>query len=553
MVKSPAVSAPTVLIAASPSEGESMRRAIEGGGYRALVTSGFEAAVALAESESPAVAVVASSLLASGAWQLLARLRGARGRVPTILIDGGERPEGDREGGADAVLPGPIDAAQLVETVALLGGAVDHVVSSPPVGPALGEKDRGWLYQGSGKADILRVDDAIDEFAYTIPSLLSDGARLDRFDREASVPGLDSELGLGPARALEEGRVTLVEADPPAPLSPSPSPSPSPSLVESGDLATTGLPELLGRLCRASYTGRLVLRRGDVEKTILFQSGRAASASSNLPHDQVAELLLRERRIARAEHPRWRALLEEGGEQALVRAGLLREGELAAASQRRAEEILYSCFTWERGSYEASRGPLRAGDVHLHAHPYALALEGIRRHYLPDRLYELVGPPSTELAPRPGLAELAELAGLDEGERRAALQLAHGPLTVAELAAAGALPDGHAYALAFGLLSLGGATRGAGLSSARILGKWAQVCDGDYFALLDLPRDADGDAVEEAWMLLRDEFARARCPEPLLEELGARLDEIALVLDEARRVLAERAIREAYRAHLAPL
>ena len=590
--------APTVLIASGPAEGEWIRRALEEGGFRGLVSDGSDAANVLDGTESLIAVVMAAALFDGSGRSQLGGLLGMRGRLPVILIDEGAVRPGDEDepSGIDAVLARPIDAALLVETVALLSGVaprrITHSKAPPP--PAVrtdGEKARGWLYEGAGRSGILRVDDDIDDFARTIPNLFAPTPRGDeiaRFDGASTLPGHDLDLAARATPLVAEIDPPAVAVAPRAAAAPSPIPAPIrslipsvavhapqglpavlslggsrnpvrvPFLIERGDLADvgpSGLPGVIDRLHRGNFTGRLTLRRGEAEKTILFQSGRPASASSNLPHDQLADLLLRERRITRADVLRWRAAHAEGGDEALVRAGLLDGEDLVAATHRQAAEIFYSCFAWERGTFEASReASLEASSVaeeRLHGHPYALVLEGIRRHVAPDRLFELVGPPSTALVPQPGLATLTASANLDECELRAVARLGLGVATVADLAIAGGLTDGAASAIAWALLALGGATRAAGLERARILDKWAQVCIGDYFALLEITPDAAPEAIQRAWRLLRDEFARRRCAEPLLSEFGDRLDEIAAVLDEARRVLADDAIREAYRARLA--
>jgi hypothetical protein len=86
----------------------------------------------------------------------------------------------------------------------------------------------------------------------------------------------------------------------------------------------------------------------------------------------------------------------------------------------------------------------------------------------------------------------------------------------------------------------------------RELAKRAQVQDGDYFAVLGLGRDASAHEVARAFERLKREFAVERFAEPIRAELHEALAEIAEVLDEAHRVLADDAVRAAYRAHLLP-
>jgi DNA-binding response OmpR family regulator len=88
-----------------------------------------------------------------------------------------------------------------------------------------------------------------------------------------------------------------------------------------------------------------------------------------------------------------------------------------------------------------------------------------------------------------------------------------------------------------------------GLSPA-VEGRFALVCEGDYFSLLDLEPDASAEDVRQAHGRLRSELG----PEHLAPEVARRyakqLIEIHLVLDEACRVLSDDELREAYRQSL---
>ena len=80
--------------------------------------------------------------------------------------------------------------------------------------------------------------------------------------------------------------------------------------------------------------------------------------------------------------------------------------------------------------------------------------------------------------------------------------------------------------------------------------RWALVVDADYFALLGVRRDATGFEIRRAYEAARRDFAPESFPPELRRELAAELDDIALVLDEAYRVLRDEPLRSTYRAHL---
>ena len=88
------------------------------------------------------------------------------------------------------------------------------------------------------------------------------------------------------------------------------------------------------------------------------------------------------------------------------------------------------------------------------------------------------------------------------------------------------------------------------IDRARVRARAALVADADYFALLGVRPDATGFEIKRAYEAARRDFAADGFPAELRKELERELDEIAVVLDEAYRVLRDDALRAAYRAHL---
>jgi hypothetical protein len=371
---------------------------------------------------------------------------------------------------------------------------------------------------------------------------------------------------------------------------------------EEGDLASDDVTVLFARLHAGAFSGALSLTRNDGEKLVFFDDGAPIGARSSFAHDRLADLLLREGSIVREAYQRLRDL-PDGGRRAalqLVERGLVKSSELFATLRHHVEEILFSCFAWERGRYRLGREQAPAEDrVRLGAHPLAFILEGVRRKYSLERLVERVGPPETVLTPTTALLRTLDDCALTPGERAVA-ELIDGERSLAELSlgVVGArVPEASVYAVAWVLLAAGavridsdepaaGAGAGvramatlvapAGSSAAtperrtrprpverardresdravdrdRVLAKRAQVQDGDYFAVLGLGRDASAHEVARAFERLKREFDPDRFVSPLREELAPALTEIGEVLDEAHRVLADDGMRRSYRAHL---
>jgi hypothetical protein len=365
---------------------------------------------------------------------------------------------------------------------------------------------------------------------------------------------------------------------------------------ESGDLAETDVATLLALLHGAGFTGLLTLARGDGDKTIYFDAGTPVAARSTFAADRLVALLLREGSISREQHARARELGDGGRAtaQKLVELGLVKSSELFATLRWHVEQIVYSCFAWERGRWKLSHAEAPVEDrVQLGMHPWALLVEGVRRKYGLMRLVELVGPPETVLTPTTALPRALDEGAFSPAERAYA-ELLDGERTLAELQFAVSGPplgETGLYAMAWGLVVIGAAQlRGDGEAAAvvravptqvtaphrerrtrprpaerardrdvdraidkeRVLAKRAQVQDGDYFAVLGLPRDASAHEVARAFERLKREFAPERFADPLRQELGEALAEIGEVLDEAHRVLADDAVRDSYRSHLAP-
>jgi hypothetical protein len=87
---------------------------------------------------------------------------------------------------------------------------------------------------------------------------------------------------------------------------------------------------------------------------------------------------------------------------------------------------------------------------------------------------------------------------------------------------------------------------------ARILARYAPVEDGDYFAVLGVPRDATAGDLRRA----HDDIVRETAPGTLdpttARELAAEIEAIRTVAAEALRVLSDENLRPRYLSHLAP-
>jgi DNA-binding response OmpR family regulator len=81
----------------------------------------------------------------------------------------------------------------------------------------------------------------------------------------------------------------------------------------------------------------------------------------------------------------------------------------------------------------------------------------------------------------------------------------------------------------------------------RVEAKYRQVCEGDYFSLLDLRRDAVASDVLDAYQRLCRELGPEAIPAAAAGDLGSQLNEIREVLEEAFKILIDDRLRQAYR------
>jgi hypothetical protein len=330
---------------------------------------------------------------------------------------------------------------------------------------------------------------------------------------------------------------------------------------------------LLAKLFALGATGRIGFRRDEVETLLYFDRGRPVFASSNEPRDRMGELLLREGKITAAQYERCQTVVAESGRrmgEILVGFGYLKRRELLPAVRRHVEDLVYSLFSWDRGSYRITLDPQPCAErIRLSRHPAALILEGIRRKLDRQALERLIGPPSTviEVPDRDRLGGIVNLGDL-VAEERAALTAFDGQADLAQVARSSGIEVADVLPLAWGLCVLGLATArradtdipddgtalvgetDLAIDRERVRARWQLVSDADYFALLGVRRDATGFEIRRAYQSARRDFAADCFPGDLRRELARELDDIANVLDEAFRVLRDDRLRQTYLANL---
>ena len=330
---------------------------------------------------------------------------------------------------------------------------------------------------------------------------------------------------------------------------------------------------LLARMFAQGATGRVGFRRDEVETVVYFDHGRPVFASSNEPRDRMGELLAREGKITASQYERCQTVVAESGRrmgEILVDLGYLKRRELLPAVRRHVEDLVYSLFGWERGTYYLVLDTQPSAErIRLSRHPAALILEGIRRKLDRTTLERLIGATSTVIEVRDrerlgGIVNLNDLAA----EERGALAAFDGQADLAQVARTAGVDLADVLPLAWGLCVLGLATArrtdaelaeevtalvgetDLAIDRERVRARWQLVTDADYFALLGVRRDATGFEIRRAYQAARRDFAADCFPGDLRRELARELDDIAHVLDEAFRVLRDDRLRQTYLANL---
>jgi hypothetical protein len=155
------------------------------------------------------------------------------------------------------------------------------------------------------------------------------------------------------------------------------------SLALAGDLESMSLLGLLNILGQGRETGRLVVKRDQIERVIMIRDGDVASVGSNAPQDRLGRFLVRLGKVSEADLDD--AIREAQGTgrrigQVLLGRGHLDAHELWATIQAQITEIFADVVAWEDGSFVLFRLP---EDFRFPSTPpmsmQGLLLEAVRR------------------------------------------------------------------------------------------------------------------------------------------------------------------------------
>ena len=130
--------------------------------------------------------------------------------------------------------------------------------------------------------------------------------------------------------------------------------------VFAGDISQMPLLSLFNLLTQSRENGRLLLRRGNVERVALIRGGDLGAVGGNGPNDRLGSTLLRSRRVTDAQfEDALRVGREQGMRvgQALISMGLLQAHELFDVIREQVTEICCDCVAWTEGTFFFYRLP----------------------------------------------------------------------------------------------------------------------------------------------------------------------------------------------------
>jgi hypothetical protein len=306
---------------------------------------------------------------------------------------------------------------------------------------------------------------------------------------------------------------------------------------------------------------RILLREGDVVTTSSTAEDESLLAFLGVRGDLPRETV---RRLASKFPPHGR---HAGA--ALVARGYVRQDQMWPTLRAHAEWIFARAAQTPSGRFVVeAQPPGRLGgepSVFGGSTGAAVFVEVVRRIIAPAEAIERLGGIGSRLGSGAETRLLEECA-LGDAE----LEQVHGAAGRTLRDALEVAPDGDLATVIFALAQLGvlevlrslGRDRGAPEEDPsepdvaaldaeavreRVRARMQLIEDGDYFALLGVPRDATGYEVRRAFLELRRSFDPSRMAAADVSDLIEDVRKIGLVLEEAYEILKDAARRERYR------
>ncbi len=144
-----------------------------------------------------------------------------------------------------------------------------------------------------------------------------------------------------------------------------------------GDLSFMPCADLFRYLGNRAFSGKVSVRRGEREKDLLIQEGKAVQAGSSDPREYVGQILisgghLDEDAFERAYQTQLSTLEPLG--KVLVSSGGVPEELVRQALEFKIRETGIDLCSWTEGVFQVNRGPVRPDAAGITVRPVALAM-----------------------------------------------------------------------------------------------------------------------------------------------------------------------------------
>ncbi len=158
---------------------------------------------------------------------------------------------------------------------------------------------------------------------------------------------------------------------------------PSEKPILQGDLKKIQLPDVLSFVSLIRESGKLVVRREGLERTILWKDGEIVFASSSSPEHSLGQFLLRNGKITvqQYEESRRKVTPQLRHGKILVQMGAISPKDLWWGVKNQVLEIIYSLFGWKEGefAFHDSVDELAQERIVMQLSTASVIMEGIRR------------------------------------------------------------------------------------------------------------------------------------------------------------------------------
>ena len=207
------------------------------------------------------------------------------------------------------------------------------------------------------------------------------------------------------------------------------------SILE-GDLSRIQIADVLNFAGMIRASGKLLLKRNTMQRSLLWKDGEIIFAASNSPEHSLGQFLLRNGKITQEQYDESQRRVGPNIRQgkALVQMGAISPNDLWRSMKNQSLEIVYSLFGWTDGTFSlVDAGEEIAKErIMMSINPSSAIMEGIRRLDESARISEAITGPDIVFMKVPGTAPDFQALDMNEHEIDVYNRI-DGQLTVREL------------------------------------------------------------------------------------------------------------------------